>query len=210
MFVTNKDILDKTSVEAVDTKSSDNNTEVYITKDEILLFNLKVISNINKYDKLKYDGVFISIDDRLLLQGLRRWYTGDNKNDMITIIIGLINKIDHRVKSLLSQMCDNKQSDTHPVSTMTGDIIGSKANVYTASTSDPVQSVCIVENDNIKQSSRRILSKYIFLLTPAKRGIENLKFYTYSDNLTQNKFDLILTKIEDMLYYISKYHYIES
>jgi len=51
----------------------------------------------------------------------------------------------------------------------------------------------------------RVIKKFATILPQARKGVMNLKFYTYDDNLTKTKFGLILDKIDDILFELSQF-----
>ena len=52
------------------------------------------------------------------------------------------------------------------------------------------------------EDHKRLLDSYTNLIRSCRCGVQHLKFYSYSDNLVQSKFDIILNKIEDIIHLI--------
>lgn len=127
----------------------------FVTDDDIILLNLRTIASVKKYEKLKFNGVLLSVDDRNWLQGIRRWWSGDGQEITIQVLMDCFMKAKSRVEYL-------KKNET--------------------------------------KTNARLLKQYINLIYSCKIGVENLKFYSYTDNLVQSQFDIILNKIQDMTY----------
>ena len=79
-----------------------------IDYDTQLLFNLDAVSSIKKDEKITIINNLISVDNRYYFQGIRRWWSNDNRIISANVIIKLINNVHDRIIILLNEDYESK------------------------------------------------------------------------------------------------------
>ena len=118
-----KDIkTDLVKTDLVKTEST-NYENIYNLMDT--LTNLKLLSHVKQSDKLACNGIedIVHIDTRYYLQGIRRWYYGDNRDETIKFIERLIISSENLSESLILGL---NQDDKHNLKLLTEDLISCK------------------------------------------------------------------------------------
>jgi len=157
-----------------------------LDNDDKLLFSLNALGSLQKDEKLTESGDLLSIDDRWFLQGLRRWWSDDNRQKSSNKTLIVVSATSDRVQTLLnedylSRIKDEKKNDKEILETP--------------------------EEKNFREKCEeriRLINKYFIALNKAKVGIENSRD-TYMDKFTKNTFNLSIQRAEDILNKIQKF-----
>jgi hypothetical protein len=174
----------KTIIDTMESEKMDPILSEILDNDDKLLFSLNALGSLQKNEKLTEKGNLLSVDDRWVFQGLRRWWTADNKTkssnktlQILTTTAVRINKLlDDDYEALLKY--ENKSK-----------FLNEKVTLETP------EEKRFRENG---EERRRLINKYFVALSQAKIGIENIRD-TYTDKYTQNKFKLSIQKADDIL-----------
>jgi len=142
---------------------------------EIILTNLKIISNLKPNDKLTSNDGILVIDTPCYTQGVYRWWNQDSRTSTMTELEGLVNKafeiIDHIYSSEIKEATG-------------GDI----ENNYYYKHSQPDH---YFKNENSQQ-----LQTFSSELQNTVKGLQNLKI-TYKDDISIcSKIDVMIEKID--------------
>jgi hypothetical protein len=141
-----------------------------LNDDDKLLFSLNVLGSLQKDEKLVEKGDLLSIDERWLFQGLRRWWSGDNKHKSSSKTLMIVTATFNRVKKLLDEEYADKKCARY-------DDIKYKQKC---------------------EERKRLINKYFVAISKAKTGLENSRD-TYDDKYIKNAFNLSIEKVEDTL-----------
>ena len=159
--------------------------------DDKLLFSLNSLGSLQKNEKLTEKGELLSVDDRWLFQGLRRWWSEDSRKKSANKTLIVISDVADRITKLLdddylARLEKEKKKD---------DSKNSKPGLETPDEKH-FRERC--------EERRRLINKYFISLNKAKAGIENSRD-TYIDKFTKNTFDLSIQKAEDILNRLQKF-----
>jgi hypothetical protein len=180
----------KTIIDTMESKFMDPILSEILDNDDKLLFSLNALGSLQKNEKLTEKGDLLSIDDRWVFQGLRRWWTSDNKTKSSNKTLHVLTTTTIRINKLLYDDYDALLIDGNK-----SKILNEKATLET-----PEQK----KFREIAEERRRLINKYFVALNQAKTGIENIR-YTYTDTYTQNKFKLSIQKADDILDKLQKF-----
>ena len=180
----------KTIIESIDNELIDPVLSDILDNDDKLLFSLNALGSLQKNEKLTSKGNLLSVDDRWIFQGFRRWWTADNKTKSSNKTLQVITTTTVRINKLLDDD-------------------------YSAILKDDIKSKILNEKVTLEipeekqfrencEERRRLINKYFLALSQAKSGIENIRD-TYSDKYTQNKFKLSIQKVDDILNKLQKF-----
>lgn len=113
--------------EIKDEIKNDNNSNNFDTIYNLMevLTNLKLLSHVKQSDKLACNGTedVVQIDTRYYLQGIRRWFYGDNRDETIKFIDRLILSSENLSESLILGL---NPDDKHNLKLLTEDLIACK------------------------------------------------------------------------------------
>jgi len=168
----------------MDTEKEINVGDNDIKHDQVLL-NLKIISQIKKYDKLSINNDNLEIDNRIILQGVRRYYQGDGRITTIAFIEKIIDQAFGVTDKTLNKE-HNKSLDLKPIKAQ-NNIVRSAPN-----------------NSYFNEDNSHLLQRFYHEMSNAATGLENLR-ETYSmDVTTVSKVDILLQKLKMRTDKISK------
>tara|TARA_B100001093_G_C26411753_1_gene835909 strand:- start:169 stop:675 length:507 start_codon:yes stop_codon:yes gene_type:complete len=139
-----------------------------IKKDKIIL-NLKILSNIEKLDKISTNSDNISIDPPHLLQSLYRTYNGDSRTSTI-------NKIDNIIKEVFDFTNDLLETQSLPW--------------WNNNSTNEIK----FKNDIIS-----VFQELIIHLNNSIGGLQNLKLTYINDVSICSNIDLIISKIQNRI-----------
>lgn len=154
-----------------------------LSNDDKLLFSLNALGSLQKNEKLTEKGNLLSIDDRWLFQGIRRWWSEDSREKSSNKTLLVVSAAADRIAELLNEDYLSSQ--------------GSKNK--TAETQEEKN------NKEKNEERKRILNKYNIAINKAKIGIENCRD-TYDDKFTKNTLNLSIQKTEDIIDKLQKYN----
>lgn len=154
-------------------KAVEEEMSLKLSDDDKLLLSLQVVGSLQKNEKLTEKNGLPSIDDRYL-QGIFRWYTGDNRLKAASRISELVEDTQKRVQALL----DEEFTANTTIQTS-----------LTAQDKKRLSEEC--------EDRRRSINRYTIAVARAKCGIENLRD-TYTDNFTKEHLGLSITKLDDI------------
>lgn len=162
--------------------SNDNILTDILNNDEKLLFSLNAIGSIQKDEKLTEKDNLLTVDDRWLFQGVRRWWSEDSRKKSSNKTLIIISTVTERINTLLEEDYLDKIKEENKT----------KPKYDKLETPDEKK---FKEN---RDKRRRLINKYFISLNKAKTGIENSRD-TYFDNFTKNIFNLSIQKVDDIL-----------
>ncbi len=180
----------KIIIDSMESESIDPILSEILDNDDKLLFSLNALGSLQKNEKLTNKGNLLSVDDRWIFQGFRRWWTSDSKTKSSNKTLQVLTSTTIRINKLLDE----------DYSAMLKDEIKSKI-LNEKGTLEIPEEKRFRENG---EERRRLINKYFVALSQAKSGIENIKD-TYNDKYTQNKFKLSIQKIDDILDKLQKF-----
>jgi hypothetical protein len=178
-------------MDIMESKNKDPILSEILGDDDKLLFNLNALGSLQKNEKIAQQGKLLSVDDRWLFQGIRRWWTEDSKVKSASNTLLVLSDSSDRVDTLLecdyiAQLEEEKK---------TKEKLNNKNGLET-----PEEKKFNEKNEE----RRRIINKYLISISNAKSGIENSRD-TYSDKFTKNKFNLAIQKADDVLNKLQKF-----
>jgi len=135
-----------------------------MNQEEILL-QLKIISKINKENKITVNNSSLEIDNRYC-QFLRRYYNGDSRNVTIENIDKIIKKSFTIIDSTLEKEVSND-----------------------------IENANLKQNNYFVEDNSHILQKFLLELSNAIKGLSKLKQTYNNDTTTTARIDLIIQKI---------------
>ena len=141
------------------------------------ILNLKIISSLNKDDKLAIntENKDMSIESNDFTQSIRRWWNSQSRTQSIDQIESVINESFQITDTIFEE---ENNSDVE---------------------------ICDIK-DNFKEEKSSILHRFLIDLTGVKRGLDNLKL-TYNDdvkiisriNVLQERIGIRITKLNSVL-----------
>jgi len=180
----------KTIIDTIESEFMDPILSEILDNDDKLLFSLNALGSLQKSEKLTEKDDLLSVDDRWIFQGLRRWWTDDNKTKSSNKTLYILTNTTIRINKLLYDDYDARLKDEKK-----SKILNEKE------TLESPEQKQFRENG---EDRRRLINKYFVALNQAKTGIENIKD-TYTDKYTQNKFKLSIQKADDILDKLQKF-----
>lgn len=180
----------KTINDTMESEMTDPILSEILDDDDKLLFSLNSLGSLQKNEKLTEKGNLLSVDDRWMFQGLRRWWTADSKTKSSNKTLQILTTTAIRINKLLDDDYDARLKDENK-----SKILNEKVTLETP------------EEKRFRENSeerRRLINKYFVALSQAKTGIENIRD-TYTDKYTQNKFKLSIQKLDDILDKLQKF-----
>lgn len=172
----------------MESKKNDPILSDILGNDDKLLFSLNALGSLQKNEKLTEKGDLLSVDDRWLFQGLRRWWSEDSRKKSANKTLIVVSATADRITKLLDEdylarLEKEKKKDDNKSSLETPDEKHFRENC---------------------EERRRLINKYFISLNKAKAGIENSRD-TYVDKFTKNTFDLSIQRAEDILNRLQKF-----
>jgi hypothetical protein len=180
----------KTIINTIESEFIDPILSEILDNDDKLLFSLNALGSLQKSEKLTEKGDLLSVDDRWVFQGLRRWWTDDNKTKSSNKTLYILTNTTIRINKLLYDDYDARLKDENK-----SKILNEKEAL------EAPEQKQFRENG---EDRRRLINKYFVALNQAKTGIENIRD-TYTDKYTQNKFKLSIQKADDILDKLQKF-----
>jgi hypothetical protein len=171
-------------IDIMESKSSDPILSDILNNDDKILFSLNALGSLQKNEKLTEKGELLSVDDRWFLQGLRRWWSRDDRHKSANKTLIVVSAASDRITELLDSDFLSKKEENKLLN-----------NIDTP------------EGKKFKETCeerRRIINKYFISLNKAKSGIENSRD-TYDDKFTKNTFNLSIQRAEDILDKLQKF-----
>ena len=165
--------------------NNDNNQQLLtdiLDNDEKLLFSLNALGSLQKDEKLTEKDNLLTVDDRWLFQGLRRWWSEDSRKKSSNKTLIVISTVTERINKLLEEDYLDKIKEENKPKTR----------------NDRLETPDEKKFKENRDKRRRLINKYFVSLNKAKTGIENSRD-TYDDNFTKNIFNLSIQKVEDTL-----------
>ncbi len=163
-----------------------NINDLQFTNDELFI-NLKLISKLNPYDKLKFDinkSKLLSVDNDYL-KSITRYYYGYDRNTTLEFIDKLINTVfikTNHLKSLIDTSHKNNKKIIEDI-------------------------IIDIDHNKILLDPSIELLKYTTELNNVINGLVNLKITYTGDQLIQSKLDYIIenirTHVDELNNYIS-------
>lgn len=150
-----------------------------LDEEEKLLFSLKVLGGIQKGEKLTQKNCLLTVDDRWIFQGLRRWYWDDNRDKSLDKVFCVVSESCKEVDNLLD-----------------ADYLGKLENKVNRFTD--VETTEEKKKREQREDRKQLLQRFFLGLSNAKTGVENLR-ETYADSFSQAKLNLILDKLNIVL-----------
>ena len=185
----NKKIKEKIEyVDIMESKSLDPILSNILSNDDKILFSLNALGSLQKNEKLTEKGNLLSVDDRWFLQGLRRWWSDDNRQKSANKTLIVVSAATDRIKELLDNDFLAKIQEDKKKS--------SDKNIMETPEEKKFRESC--------EERRRTINKYFIALSNAKTGIENSRD-TYDDKFTKNTFNLSIQRAEDILDKLQKF-----
>ena len=92
-----------------------------------LMTNLKLLSYLKEHDKLTQTEQKMEIDNRYYLQGIRRWYGGDSREETIKYIDRIIRSADNISEQYMKSKLED---DKHNLKLLTEDLIACRNGLY--------------------------------------------------------------------------------
>lgn len=135
-----------------------------MNQEEILL-QLKIISKINKENKITVNNSSLEIDNRYW-QFLRRYYNGDSRN----VTIENIDKIIKKSFTIIDNTLEKEVSND-------------------------IENANLKQNNYFVEDNSHILQKFLLELSNAIKGLSKLKQTYTDDTTTAARIDLIIQKI---------------
>ena len=180
----------KTIIDTMESEKMDPILSEILDNDDKLLFSLNALGSLQKNEKLTEKGNLLSVDDRWVFQGLRRWWTADNKTKSSNKTLQVLTTTAVRINKLLDDDYEARLKDENK-----SKFLNEKGTLETP------EEKRFRENG---EERRRLINKYFVALSQAKTGIENIRD-TYTDKYTQNKFKLSIQKADDILDKLQKF-----
>lgn len=171
-------------IDIMESKSLDPILSDILNNDDKILFSLNALGSLQKNEKLTEKGELLSVDDRWFLQGLRRWWSRDDRHKSANKTLIVISAAADRITELLDSDFLSKKEENKLLN-----------NIDTP------------EGKKFKETCeerRRTINKYFISLNKAKSGIENSRD-TYDDKFTKNTFNLSIQRAEDILDKLQKF-----
>lgn len=173
------DNLNKSSNENNIMNETDKNKQL-----DKLLLDLKIISNIKEFDKLKL-GDTIEIDTPHFLQSLTRKYSGDSREKTIEYI----EKTIANIFSVLDNLLEDEIKKLKPISILH---VNNKSPYY-------LNNNLNIKKYNFKEETVSIYQKINQNLSESISGLQNLKITYLNDISTSAKLDMIIIKIQNRI-----------
>jgi hypothetical protein len=160
-------------------KPDSDETGPSVNKVEDIILNLKIIGAIHKKDRLsRNDDDIFEIESNDFLQGVRRWYTGQNRHDTIKGI--------RKIIQAAFTVTDQTLADEHTDTSVKRNISQTKSASY------------------FTQENSSLLQKFTIEMERACGGLENLKS-TYSDDVRINsEIDIMIEQLRLRIEKINK------
>jgi len=171
-------------IDIMESKSVDPILSDILNNDDKILFSLNALGSLQKNEKLTEKGELLSVDDRWFLQGLRRWWSRDDRHKSANKTLIVVSAAADRITELLDSDFLSKKEENKLLN-----------NIDTP------------EGKKFKETCeerRRTINKYFISLNKAKTGIENSRD-TYDDKFTKNTFNLSIQRAEDILDKLQKF-----
>lgn len=171
-------------IDIMESKSVDPILSDILNNDDKILFSLNALGSLQKNEKLTEKGELLSVDDRWFLQGLRRWWSRDDRHKSANKTLIVVSAASDRITELLDSDFLSKKEENKLLN-----------NIDTP------------EGKKFKETCeerRRTINKYFISLNKAKSGIENSRD-TYDDKFTKNTFNLSIQRAEDILDKLQKF-----
>lgn len=150
-----------------------------VSSAEVIITNLKIISNLKPNDKLTVREEILDIDKPHYYQGVNRWWNDDSRTSTLTELERIINKA----------FCIIDEIYKNEVHTKAVSGSSEEDNYYEKTTPVPSSSVYF-KNENSHQ-----LQTFSLELKNSIKGLQNLQMTYKSDITVCSKIDVIIEKI---------------
>lgn len=147
-------------------------SDTNVNDSEVIITNLKIISNLKPNDKLTLRGNILDIDKPYYYQGVHRWWNDDSRVNTLLELEKIINKSFNIIDKIYKSEVENNLNPNED-------------NYY-----EQVSSSSYFKNENSQQ-----LQCYSLELKNSIKGLQNLQMTYKSDISICSKIDVIIEKI---------------
>jgi hypothetical protein len=130
--------------------------ENYLYNYTDLMTNLKLLSYVKEHDKLTHTDTKIEIDTRYYLQGVRRWFNGDSRDETLKFIERIVKSAEIISEELLKSRTTD---DKYNLKLLTDDLISCKNGIYNVKITYNHDKLFVSTIDNLIEKIKIRISK---------------------------------------------------